>query len=980
MKKKTIDNKKDTSKDTSKEKENRFEQALNLPTICNINPRSIYNKADEFHTLVEEEELDLIFISESWEREYLPLDQIIKLEDHTVISNVSQRVGIGGRPAIIANKNKFNVQNVTNTLVQIPWGVEAVWCVLTPKNVKHNSKIQKIACCSIYSKPASNKKTLLLDHISDAYNTLCTKYGRGLHFCLAGDTNDLKLDSILSLSPSLVQIVKTWTRLDPPAILDPVIMTLSNLYQEPVCLEPLDADQDKHGKKSDHRIVIAKPINMFDNKCSRQTREVKIRPFPQSGILKMKNWLIDYQWDEVYSAESAHDKAKIFQNILLEKLDEIFPEKTRKINSDDQPWVSFKLKQLDRRRKRLYRKERKSENWRRLEKMFRKEMKSAKADFYKKSVADLKLSKPGQWYKCLKRITSHDQQKNEQPNVDQINHLSDQQQAEKIAEKFASIQNEYDALKTEDISVPPFNESEIPQFHPAQIWFALSRLDINKATVPGDFPAKLIKYFAAYLTDPFTDILNTSIKRGEYPEIYKFEISTPVPKSYPTLDVSQLRNISGLLTFDKVAEKLIAELIISDMEAKFDPSQFGNQRGVSIQHYLIQMLHRILTALDNNSRGDIFAVVANLIDWNNAFPRQCPKLGIESFIQNGVRPSLIPVLINYFQDRKMSVKWHGCRSVPKDIKGGGPQGATLGLLEYLSQSNNNADCVDVRDRFKFIDDLSVLEIVNLLTVGITSFNLKQQIPADIPTHNQFIPPDNLASQDWLDKINKWTEDQLMIINEKKTKTMIFNFTENYKFTTRLKLKGENVEVINSTRLLGTMLTDDLKWDLNISTIVKKANARMELLRRVASFGTPAEDLKIIYILFIRSLLEQSATVWHSSLTEENINDLERVQKTAIKVILQDKYKGYKNGLAQLDIETLEDRREELCLNFAKKCTKSDKLKHMFPLNVKSHTMETRKDEKYKVQFANTERLKNSAVIYMQNLLNENELKENASQV
>ena len=44
--------------------------------------------------------------------------------------------------------------------------------------------------------------------------------------------------------------------------------------------------------------------------------------------------------------------------------------------------------------------------------------------------------------------------------------------------------------------------------------------------------------------------------------------------------MSQLRNISGLLTFDKVAEKLIAELIISDMEEKIYPSQFGNQKGV----------------------------------------------------------------------------------------------------------------------------------------------------------------------------------------------------------------------------------------------------------------------------------------------------------------------------------------------------------------------------------------------------------------
>ena len=86
---------------------NRFEQAFNLPVLCNISPRSVYNKSEEFHTLVKEEELDVIFISESWEREYLPLDRLINLEDHTVISNVSQRVGVGGRPAIVANKTKF---------------------------------------------------------------------------------------------------------------------------------------------------------------------------------------------------------------------------------------------------------------------------------------------------------------------------------------------------------------------------------------------------------------------------------------------------------------------------------------------------------------------------------------------------------------------------------------------------------------------------------------------------------------------------------------------------------------------------------------------------------------------------------------------------------------------------------------------------------------------------------------------------------
>ena len=97
------------------------------------------------------------------------------------------------------------------------------------------------------------------------------------------------------------------------------------------------------------------------------------------------------------------------------------------------------------------------------------------------------------------------------------------------------------------------------------------------------------------------------------------------------------------------------------------------------------MIHRILETLDNNSKGDTFAVIVSLIDWNNAFLHQCPKLGIESFMQNEVRPALVPVLVNYFQDREMTVKWHGCHSVPRKINGGGPQGATLCLLENLSQ-------------------------------------------------------------------------------------------------------------------------------------------------------------------------------------------------------------------------------------------------------------------------------------------------------
>ena len=120
-------------------------------------------------------------------------------------------------------------------------------------------------------------------------------------------------------------------------------MTLSHVYQKPLCLEPLDADPETKIRPQD--------CDFETNKCARQTRKLKVRPFPQSGILKMKDWFIDQTWEEVYSAESAHEKASIFQKMLIAKLDEFFPEREMKIQSDDQPLISQKLKKLDRRRK-----------------------------------------------------------------------------------------------------------------------------------------------------------------------------------------------------------------------------------------------------------------------------------------------------------------------------------------------------------------------------------------------------------------------------------------------------------------------------------------------------------------------------------------------------------------------------------------------------------------------------------------------------
>ena len=64
---------------------------------------------------------------------------------------------------------------------------------------------------------------------------------------------------------------------------------------------------------------------------------------------------------------SYHEKDAIFQNTWIE---EFFPEKIKNINSDDQPWITFKLRKLNRKGKRIFRKERRSENWKKVYKLF----------------------------------------------------------------------------------------------------------------------------------------------------------------------------------------------------------------------------------------------------------------------------------------------------------------------------------------------------------------------------------------------------------------------------------------------------------------------------------------------------------------------------------------------------------------------------------------------------------------------------------
>ena len=147
-------------------------------------------------------------------------------------------------------------------------------------------------------------------------------------------------------------------------------------------------------------------------------------------------------------------KAENLQNMVLEKLDEFCPTKIRRISNDDQPWFTENLRKLHRKKRREYNRNRKSRRYRRLQKLFESRQKEDKVKFKKRMIDDVMQAKSGQWYSKLKRITNFDQSKSEVTQVDEINHLSDQDQAEAIADSFSAISNEYQPVSREDIKIP----------------------------------------------------------------------------------------------------------------------------------------------------------------------------------------------------------------------------------------------------------------------------------------------------------------------------------------------------------------------------------------------------------------------------------------------------------------------------------------------------------------------------------------------
>ena len=209
----------------------------------------------------------------------------------------------------------------------------------------------------------------------------------------------------------------------------------------------------------------------------------------------------------------------------------------------------------------------------------------------------------------------------------------------------------------------------------------------------------------------------------------------------------------------------------------------------------------------------------------------------------------------------------------------------------------------------------------------------------------------------------------MKLNFKKTSLAVFNPCKSFDFRPNFELAGNELDVVEEFKLLGTVISTDLKWASNSRNLVVKAMKRLWMLRRLKNLGASSENLLDVYIKQIRCVLELAAPAWQGSITLVEKKDLERVQKCALAIILGKSYSSYDHALKILGLDTLDARRNKLSLKFALKAEKHPKFKNWFiPEFKKANTRST--CNKYKEVRSNHERYQRSPLSFLTSLLND----------
>ncbi len=526
------------------------------------------------------------------------------------------------------------------------------------------------------------------------------------------------------------------------------------------------------------------------------------------------------------------------------------PTRTRLTYNNDKPWFTAKLRQLRQAKEDAYRMGDKV-LYKQAKYTLEKEISVAKRNYSGKLRNKLSSSDSASVWKGMKDFTNF---KTLSPST-----VENQQLADDLNdfccrfEKTPHTRPEH--LSTQPLTPPatplsPTPALKISEDDVRQVFIKNKR---RKAPGPDGVSPVCLKSCADQLAPILTQIFNRSLELCEVPSCFKRSTIIPVPKKPKITGLNDYRPVALTSVVMKSFERLVLAYLKASTGPLLDPLQFAYRANRSVDDAVNMGLHFILQHLDRP--GTYVRIL--FVNFSSAFNTIIPDTLQNKLTQLFVPTSICQWITSFLTDRQQLVRLGKFSSSTRTTSTGAPQGCVLSPLFSLYTNDRTSKDPSVK-LLKFADDTT---LIGLIQDG-----------------------DESAYRQEVKELAVWCSLNNLELNTLKTVEMILDFRRNPPALPPLTIMNSTVTAVESFRYLGTTISQDLKWDNNIDSIVRKAQQRLYFLRQLRKFNLPQELLKQFYSAIIESVLCTSITVWFSSATKSDLRRLWRVVRTAERII------------------------------------------------------------------------------------------------
>ena len=334
---------------------------------------------------------------------------------------------------------------------------------------------------------------------------------------ISGDRNDLSIERLKTVDPSLRQIVQHGTR--GQNILTVVLTDLEVYYKEPIIVNPIDVDDPtKGGVPSDHNGVVVVPRTETDKPVLRQKVVRTIRPITSSSILNIGQVFTHEEWLFMDPKLSSTQLTELFEYYTGEVLNIHCPQTQVWSRPGDVPFVTEKMKVLKRVILREYEKRGKSEKYWELKSTFKQNYENEVRKYKEKIIDDVRNGSRNCSYSALHKlgVRPGDSMSNTFHLPSHVeNNLSPGQSVELIADHFSAISQDYDPINIDnfpakmryDLRHPDM--SVVPRLEEYQVYKKICSAKKPNSCIPGVLPKKIVQEFSVELSSPITVIYNS---------------------------------------------------------------------------------------------------------------------------------------------------------------------------------------------------------------------------------------------------------------------------------------------------------------------------------------------------------------------------------------------------------------------------------------------------------------------------------------